>query len=324
MFIGSLILNLPCTMAEVLTRIKNTGNLSLVLSETTKGNFLLETKSLKQSKEELLLDVFYITNPARLVIDVLDHPTKSAVTKPIKNQYLSQLRIGVHPGKTRIVIDLTKEKEPKYSVIQKTTKSVHVEFSLQDEKTNGEKTNTKTDAETAPTTSILPVSKSTQQPTTEKPKSTTSTLSTSISTTTTTIKPIATKEAPVPQSSQSTVTSIAFKRLEGDKLPAVLITVENLGNYSLSKKAKNLYELVLENTHFAGSHLVLPYFPPDTFDGVEAVIASQAGEKAILKIYVNESYLLNPFRTKGELWLKVSPHEQKRKVPEKPAAEQPS
>jgi hypothetical protein len=84
-----------------------------------------------------------------------------------------------------------------------------------------------------------------------------------------------------------------------------VIEVGNLNNYSLSQKKKNLYELTVDQAALAGEHVAYPQFPPDTFQGFEAVLAEQSGATVLVKIYVAEGTKLSPFRVKDQLWVKV-------------------
>lgn len=66
---------------------------------------------------KLTHSVFPVENPARIVIDL---PSSSAPIKKelavAKNPWIRSIRIGSHPGKVRIVLDLVQDKIPEYSV----------------------------------------------------------------------------------------------------------------------------------------------------------------------------------------------------------------
>ncbi len=60
--------------------------------------------------------VFALENPARLVIDLPKVSIKGDKERAVDHSAVHALRIGVHPDKTRIVIDLSGEKKPSFSV----------------------------------------------------------------------------------------------------------------------------------------------------------------------------------------------------------------
>lgn len=103
---------------------------------------------------------------------------------------------------------------------------------------------------------------------------------------------------------RATVKGIFFKSTP-EHGPSLVVHVDGLGRYSLSKKQENLFELVLEDATFAGQHLELPQFSPDTFDGLDVLIAERRGNDVALKIYVGDNVRLAPFRIQGELWIKM-------------------
>ena len=111
--------------------------------------------------------------------------------------------------------------------------------------------------------------------------------------------------AVTPPAGGATVKGIFYRAADDGKTSAVVIEVGNLNNYSLSQKKKNLYELTIDQSGLAGEHVAYPQFPPDTFQGFEAVLAEQQGTAVVVKLYVAEGTKLSPFRVKDQLWVKV-------------------
>ena len=108
-----------------------------------------------------------------------------------------------------------------------------------------------------------------------------------------------------PPAGSAAVKGIFYRAADDGKTSAVVIEVANLNNYSLSQKKKNLYELSIDQAGMAGEHVAFPQFPPDTFQGFEAVMAEQQGTTVVVKLYVAEGTKLSPFRVKDQLWVKV-------------------
>lgn len=100
---------------------------------------------------------------------------------------------------------------------------------------------------------------------------------------------------------------ISYRTIENSGASAVVLNTKELETYSLSRSKANLYELILQNTKLAGSHLGHPQFPPEKFKGFEVVIARQKDDDVELKIHTESGVKLSPFRVKDEIWLKVSP-----------------
>lgn len=61
-------------------------------------------------------NVFVLENPVRLVIDVPGVRAKRSTTLDVRNSRIGTIRTGVHPDKTRFVVDIDTEKAPEYSV----------------------------------------------------------------------------------------------------------------------------------------------------------------------------------------------------------------
>ena len=108
-----------------------------------------------------------------------------------------------------------------------------------------------------------------------------------------------------PPAGSAVVKGIYYRAADDGKTSAVVIEIANLNNYSLSQKKKNLYELTIDQSALAGEHVAYPQFPPDTFQGFEAVLAEQQDGAVVVKLYVAEGTKLSPFRVKDQLWVKV-------------------
>lgn len=103
----------------------------------------------------------------------------------------------------------------------------------------------------------------------------------------------------------SLIKNILFQAPKDAPLGAIVIEGDNLGEYKIDQKGKNLYEMTLPNSKLSGDHLSLPQFPPATFKGFEVILANQDGNDVLLKIYVNPGIKIKSFNAKGKLWLKA-------------------
>lgn len=102
------------------------------------------------------------------------------------------------------------------------------------------------------------------------------------------------------------IKDILFKRTQ-DQENAIAIQVENLGRYSFIKSAEQSYSLVVENAKADDEEkIILTQFPPEGYQGIEAVTAYRKGKNIIVKVYVEKNITLLPYRQGAELWIKAS------------------
>ncbi len=101
------------------------------------------------------------------------------------------------------------------------------------------------------------------------------------------------------------VDKISFQRVSKSKTPAIVVAVNNLDTYTFLQKRPQAYSLTLENTRATDTHVMLTQFPPEDFNGIEAVTAYKKGNNLVVKIYVEKGIKLLPYRLENELWVKV-------------------
>ncbi|MCB0345114.1 MAG: AMIN domain-containing protein [Bdellovibrionales bacterium] len=280
-------------------------------------------------------EVFAIENPTRLVIDINGFSAKKASKVSINNPKLKAARIGIHPKKVRIVLDIAGSTIPVFRVNSARSEpgKVSIDFGFGntlDEIVPPDAPEVviapeppdvpaippiATDPVEPPdvqpveppeveppevavlpsppgySSSGLPVTKADPEPRIEDPKQ----------------PPENPDEPPVSGSGETTVKRLRFRQAGSSTEPALMLDVANLQGYSLGRKGANLYELVLEQAKLAGTYLELPQFPPDSFSGMEVVVAKQMSGKVVIKIYVEDAVRLTPYRTEGQLWIKVVP-----------------
>jgi hypothetical protein len=305
-----------------------TSGLKVALESSRANTFRLKIESLA-GREDFAhrINILVIENPIRLVIDVAGVSSKASQSIPVKNSKISSLRIGVHPDKTRIVIDVTGIDAPEYEI----SDNGEVTFSFV-----GQSADSDVEEPARPVATPKPIIEIKEIPTLPKkepiaqPTPRIAPTPKPITEVDEDLPPIlAPKKKPPPviedieesssddsvdeeipaiakQPGTGLVKSIYYQTLSDTGAPAVTLDIEGLDSYSLNKRKPDLYELVIQNAHLAGKHLSLPQFPPDTFKGFSVIVGREEGGNVFLKIYVEENVKLFPFVAKGQLWLKVS------------------
>lgn len=104
------------------------GPLKIALSRIDKGKYQLNIK-FPGVGADVEPQVFVVENPTRLVIDIPGKFGKSAQSLNLKDSELSSLRLGLHPDKTRIVVDIKKASSAEFST-KLEGEEVLVRFSL--------------------------------------------------------------------------------------------------------------------------------------------------------------------------------------------------
>lgn len=316
-----LIVTSPVNAASLLRLERGPLEISLDSSSSGRTGYFL---SVRDSASEIMktakVEAFTVGSPTRVVIDVFGYPSKIPYAQPIDDAVVSAFRIGVHPDKTRFVIDLKENREPRIAVRRTSDgKSVVILFGYNDGQATTPTTTT-TSTTLAPVPTEIPVYTDTTATTTTTtttiepeptPESTTESTTTTTTTSTTT-QPEVTPPLPgepgvkVPLGGQATVTGIAFQLAEKNQAPAVVINTENLSDYRVMKKRSSLYELVIGNAKLGGDSLRLTQFPPETFRGLEAVVAHTREDSVVVKIYVEDNIKLFPYRSGNQIWVKVA------------------
>ena len=309
---------------------------TLEFSLESKGNeykLYIAPKSDLNDKS-LTANVFPVKNPSRLVIDIPEFAAGGQKNLTLKDSHVSGIRLGVHNNKTRFVIDIKDKVVPDYDIVaDEETGRLIASFSFDEsiEPIEEEQKEIIVEATPRPTPVPdikIPTPKATQIPT-PKP--------TPAPTLKATPKPIIDnnyKESgtisikPTPETfvmrgneeikdvdkvktntkssaKGSLINNILFQAPKDSPLGAIVIEGDNIGEYQLDQKGKNLYELNIKNSKLAGDHLSLPQFPPATFKGFEVILANQEGSDVLLKIYVNQDVKIKPSNAKGKLWLKA-------------------
>lgn len=324
--------------AEVISSVTE-GGLRVQLEDSPSASSTFRMTITPVGTEVVTPSVFSLNNPPRLVVDIPNFSVKRTKDISLRSTDLRQLRFGVHPDKLRLVVDLKPGKrEPGYRIEQPSGHQAVVVFGsslplvaqeLDDASGNApsqpvqrtpfirEGSKPLDDTVKKDTDQILSeLARASKTDPSKLPPArvvTPSTVPDKADETLVKREPDDVDVTPAPNvikkpdaaQGGAKVEGIIYAAAPGTPEPAVQIQVRDLQNYSLQKKKKNIYELTLDNATLSGSHLSLPQFPPDTFEGLEVIIARQEEQNVVLKIYVAETTVLTPYRAQGQLWIKV-------------------
>jgi hypothetical protein len=274
--------------------------------------------------------VFAINSPIRLVVDVPGVKTRKAHRVAVNDGVVKALRVGVHPNKMRLVIDLDIKYEPAFSVFQSGQDFYQVSFSTAESSAS---------ISLPPTPEPTPTAEPTPEPTpTPRPTATPTPIPTPEPTPDPTPEPTQqpTPEptevptAPLPKDTAelgepleikskskilrskgpATLKQIEFKAIGAPPQPGLMLDLSRVDKYALLRIDRNIYELTLKSTKLIGDELLLPRFPPESFSGLELVSAREKGNDVVIRIYVGDYTRLKPFTKSRKLWLKVVPDKQ--------------
>ena len=328
-------------LAEELSTF-NISNLNFnLIAENQNFKFLVKPNT-KLKTAELTANTFVIKNPNRLVIDIPGFSTTAQKTITLNNSYLSSIRVGSHKNKIRAVVDIKSNKLPKFDIyadqaiqslvisfsfddkmqeqnLAKTTKESPA-FNIADKKITAENTRTETTEKKsiqsgkAKTPSLGNSSIITMRgnekvnsieasPIEAKQEELLQTLKDSNSTMSTDLKK--TNPTAIPTTEIATIKNILFQaeRESG----ALVIEADKIGEYKITQKGKNLYELIISNSKLSGEHLTLPQFPPNNFKNFEVILTNQITENSVqVKIYLNSTVELLPSIIDNKLWIQTT------------------
>ncbi len=291
----------------------------LSVSEDDRQNIVLKVKdpTLKDSS------YFTITDPTRFVLDIVgsNHVLNKALT--VNHPYLVKVRMGSHPDKNRIVLDMAGNKSPHISFEKQAGSSSELVFHIS------------FDSQQAETNSFAPLKQPTEQPSslsreedslperievaspTPQQTSDPSELVATRRLPDPTPSPMPVTPSPEPTAEQATTTAIIVAESpqpepslpEGRALMKIVFrsekpaTVEFLlskkARFTFVKKSLKEYQLTLHGCGAVEEHLLLPYFPPHTFPGVSFVQAKKQGDSLVLSLQTDHGTRLSP-RLNGE------------------------
>lgn len=286
--------------AETLVSKQN-GKLKFTLALVNSA-YELSIQATGQKLEPEAVNILTLDNPARLVVDISGEWNSKSQEATVNRGPIKSLRVGVHPGNVRLVIDLNQPHAPQSQLEDhEGVLVIHfdagIRIDLPQEETPKTKTPDKVKIETpppAPAPVETPEKPAPAEPATEPANE----LSKDIPAHE--IRPLTT-----PAGAGPLLSNILFEHEPRNKAPAISIEIQNLGQYTLTKRKDNLYQLSIQGAKLADPGLSLPRFPPTDYTGLEVVVAEQRGDTVVVSMYVENNTFLTPFREGNKLWVRV-------------------
>lgn len=245
--------------------------------------------------ETLPPSTFILHDPVRVVIDIPSAitGTKNKTITGTGSQILTSVRIGSHPDKTRIVLDLQAQTKPAVSVERQAEFAV-VKVLLGAAVTSIGPTPLST---TAPkplatpavvipgtaTPTIIPTAASTPSPS-PAPTETSAPTATPFPT----VTPSQTTPVPTlpPISSNTRISGLNFEYAGSERSPAIRINLDVRSEFKLSKTGEKTYTLSVPQASLGAPGLALAQYPPHDFIGFTFLQAQRKGEDVELTIGV--------------------------------------
>jgi hypothetical protein len=282
---------------------------------------------------------FSLENPARIVVDVeLSRANVKSSTTPLAGAVLSGIRIGAHPDKIRIVLDLVRSIETRFlpdgagslRIMLGRSKIVPqarggTENKIKVVTNSPTPSPTATLKQTAEVTPAVP----TEKPTPIAPPSTatatpnsamietnditpTPAAVTSTPTSAATPTAISTATAPAREAKSVylgrgsiTVSAINFDYNPVDKAPVIRIALSGRSEYKLSKRDDRSFSLLLPDARLSNSGTGLPQFPPQDFNGLTFVLAAAKDNSVDISIGVERGIRVTAFAKDQEIWVRA-------------------
>ncbi|MCB0332021.1 MAG: AMIN domain-containing protein [Bdellovibrionales bacterium] len=257
--------------------------------------------------------VFYVPHPHRLVIDITGVQSTDNLTLPISQpSSLSQIRIGAHPDKVRIVLDISGNELPSY-----TFEDSEDELQLTLSSGNPLKNSvSKTDKTQAPEILALHRKSSPKKETTPalEPAVENSELASLHTPDLLRSQP---SKAPIPssattrQDSEPTpdgplITHLGFQYLEQDKerAPVIVLSLTTRPNFSVRQEKAGVYKVFVKGHKLGSQRLKLPFFPPHDFEGINGMQLSESKKGVTLTLMLDPGSKLTSFTKGKEIFLR--------------------
>lgn len=256
--------------------------------------------------------VFYVPNPHRLVVDFAGARSVDNLTFPIASPVLlSKVRIGAHPNKLRVVLDISSEDLPSYTfeefsgglTITLSDKSLLVSRSTDNTERQApsilaikRETNTSKEASVAPepvktdgTHALLqsPTLITTQADIPKEPTSTKTKL---------------TRE-PAPEG--PLLTNLDFRYLEEEqkKNPVIVLSLTTRPNFTIRQEKAGVYKVYIKGHKLGSKRLKLPFFPPHDFEGMNGMKLTEGKKGVVLTLLLEPGSKLKSFTREKEIFL---------------------
>jgi hypothetical protein len=290
----------------------------------TSADGLLGLEVLLRAPDAAVRQVFDVNRPPRIVIDLDKHRFAKARSIEItNNRILRKLRTGIHPDRARVVLDLSGERIPEYSWLQKgdvvrleltapvvsgslapAKKSVALEVAPAAEVSA---------ADMAPAALVPQPPRSDPRPAAPEPTISAEALqgpgglpmAQAMN-----IPParIGIAEAPAGRAAEAQqLRDIQFSFQEPNRQPVVKFLLTQNSKFTLVKHSPRVYELTLPDCAIGGEHLTLPQFPPQEFEGLSVIMSKSKGRDAVISIGVDKDVRVAAVAQGAEILLKTGP-----------------
>lgn len=297
--------------------------------------------------QDVKIDAFMLPSPPRIVLDLTGASVKHSETfNAPENEVVKAIRLGSHPGKLRVVVDLLKAEAPKYDwkagkrqvILRMLEKAAPVAAPPADAP-QAAQPSAQPEAQPSEAPAEKVVEQATIQP--KLPAADDEAAPVSLGQTEpqphdAASQPIAPAEEPqvsptsaplteqpgslgataaaAPQASsppavQGDIKIVGYRFEYGDpgKTPILKVTLNSNGaSAQISKVDSTTYKIVVPNSSLANEDLVLPQFPPADFVGFIMVMSDQLSGSVEITVSVEEGVALNTMVKGDEIWALAS------------------
>lgn len=307
------------TNAELLLKVDQ-NKLSLHVAKNSNGEITCEA-SCKDSKD---ISVAELEGPYRIIVDLIGCTEKIAKNLQVpNNEIIKSVRIGSHPDKLRIVLDVFPEQTPLFEWNKDKNK---LQFKLTSTKTGAiapvtQASPAQTIATSTPVSlpSLAPTFTITSEPTLAptatfvklQPSLTLGPSPTPVATATLTIKataiPTATHSEPHTENlllEEQSLNNIQFSYTDMGHEPVVKLLLQQKALFNLTKKEERLYLLVVPNSDIRYDYLDLIQFPPHDFIGLTYLKAKKTNDNLEVEIGVERGIKISAIPNNNEIWIR--------------------
>jgi hypothetical protein len=290
-------------------------------------SYSLEIASHASPSGVMRFEAFTLSDPPRLVVDILEHPCPRSARESLDNPAFKAIRWGGQAKSTRVVVDARHEGKLRLGRIASRAGGVVVRFALETTRATPSTQVLSRGAGQRELAAEMGKSDGKAQPPAEKPGVESKGTPVDVTRATEEVREQAADQASgqmhgrtsstgpeaadtsqpasIPKS-QAEVTGISFEWLDDHATPALAIAVNGLGRYSFGERHSRSYVVIIENARVSSSDVTDTRLAPEGFRGVRAVSAKREADGVVVKIYVDKGTKLTPSRAPGKLWVKVT------------------
>jgi hypothetical protein len=286
---------------------------------------------------------FQMFEPQRFVVDLEYQGTPITHKSTIHSSPLIQrIRVGTDKGRIRFVIDFNTQNKMKVAISSNedmfTATLTLIELFIKTEANNSEKNLVNLSPVKTPTQILIPSATFTPLPKiiptllaspTPTPTVTHTVISTVVAITTSAPLATITPESVIEidsnsqleegvineeeeeeiiklnSNSGSALTSLGFKYIDdADKVPGIRVSFSSFTNYSLIRKSRDVYELIIPDSYLLDQNLNVPYFAPQDFESFISLKAQELDGNVVLTLLVEDGVRLITFPDGNDLYIR--------------------